>query len=213
MLIAGIDKLRNQPTHLPDLRRLLPNPSGSPTHPRRSPSSRFNLPTRVTCSSPSSRQGGAGLTEPVVLENVALRPSLYPGGGCASQARMVDELAMSGGKTGVKGYLEGAFKELKVKHMRHRVYVIHFHWREVADVSGSSSSSCSCGRTSAGRLASVSKIPIDSSLSADFSQTTTRQPCLRRSASPTPPSTPVSTVSSRVSVFPYYIPAARLTRS
>ena len=37
------------------------------------------------------------------------------------RARMEDELAMSQGKTGVVGYLRGASKELRVKHMRHRL--------------------------------------------------------------------------------------------
>jgi len=39
-----------------------------------------------------------------------------------ARAKLEDELAMAGGKTGVKGYLSGAFKELlTVKDMRHRV--------------------------------------------------------------------------------------------
>ena len=37
------------------------------------------------------------------------------------KARMEDELLMSGGKTGVAGYLSGALTELRAKHMRHRV--------------------------------------------------------------------------------------------
>ena len=39
-----------------------------------------------------------------------------------ARAKLEDELEMAGGRTGVKGYLSGAFKELlTVKDMRHRV--------------------------------------------------------------------------------------------
>lgn len=37
------------------------------------------------------------------------------------KARMEEELEMSRGETGITGYLRGAFRELKIKHMRHRL--------------------------------------------------------------------------------------------
>lgn len=37
------------------------------------------------------------------------------------KARMEDELVMSEGRTGLRGYLSGPFREIRVKHMRHRV--------------------------------------------------------------------------------------------
>lgn len=37
------------------------------------------------------------------------------------RARMEEELSVAGGKTGIRGYLSGAMKELSKKHMRHRV--------------------------------------------------------------------------------------------
>jgi hypothetical protein len=37
------------------------------------------------------------------------------------KAKLEDELEMSGGRTGIKGYLYGAFKELSIASMRHRL--------------------------------------------------------------------------------------------
>jgi hypothetical protein len=38
-----------------------------------------------------------------------------------TKAKLEEELEMSQGRTGIKAYLTGAFKELAVKHMRHRL--------------------------------------------------------------------------------------------
>lgn len=38
-----------------------------------------------------------------------------------TKAKLEEELEMSQGKTGIKAYLSGAFKELAIKHMRHRL--------------------------------------------------------------------------------------------
>lgn len=37
------------------------------------------------------------------------------------KAKLEEELEMSRGESGMTGYLKGAFRELKVKHMRHRL--------------------------------------------------------------------------------------------
>jgi hypothetical protein len=37
------------------------------------------------------------------------------------KAKLEEELEMSNGRSGIRGYLYGALKELRVKHMRHRL--------------------------------------------------------------------------------------------
>lgn len=38
-----------------------------------------------------------------------------------ARARLEEELEMSQGRTGIKAFVVGAYKELRIKHMRHRL--------------------------------------------------------------------------------------------